>query len=133
MKITRPTGEEILVVLRDLGCKDYFINYVVGPFTVTGNAQLKLVWGCLRKKPEIFQEGSLHRLHADVGKRRADFRSIKGKVCPGSLQVVVDLDSGRFYCDIDAWNPYQDLVNWVGHSFFEVLLPTVLGKDERRA
>lgn len=140
MKIYRPTGEEVFKVLESQGFRDYFkgtpylphAGYIIGPFTVTGVAQIKIIWEHLRseKMKQIFHEGNLHKLHADVGKRRTDFRSYKGKICPGSLQFVIDLDSGRFYSDIDAWNPYQDAINWFGHTFGEVIIPKLLGKEE---
>lgn len=63
-----------------------------------------------------FAEGTLHKLHADVGDNLTDFRSYRGAFGPGSLQIVVDLTTGQFYADVDLWNPYQDAVNWVGHA-----------------
>lgn len=63
-----------------------------------------------------FAEGELHHLHPDVGENLRDFRSYNGSLGRGSLQIVLDEKTGRFYADIDAWNPYQDLVNFLGHT-----------------
>lgn len=125
--MARPTGQQVYDTLAAVNCSPFIKDYVIGPISVTGRCELRMVAHVLRVDKR-FHEGALHRLHADVGKHRTDFRSFKGEVCPGSLQVVVDLKSGRFYADIDGWNPYQDLVNWVGHTFGEVIIPKLRGK-----
>jgi hypothetical protein len=80
---------------------------------------LDVLPNCLAKlmgDTERFALGGLHHLHPEVGEHRWDFRSYRGTFGPGSLQLVVDYQTGRFYADIDLWNPYQDVVNWIGHS-----------------
>lgn len=69
----------------------------------------------LREHPE-FCEGVLHQLHQDVGEDRTEFRCFRGAFGKGSLQLVIDRSTGKFYADLDHWNPYEDVVNWVGHA-----------------
>ena len=120
MKIKRPKGDEVFAQLEAAACVPFIREYVIAPHSVTGKCELRMVAHVLRVDPR-FTEGDLHGLHVDVGKRRTDFRSQRNSIGRGSLQVVVDLDSGRFYADIDKWNPYQDAVNWVGHAVGEVI------------
>lgn len=63
-----------------------------------------------------FAHGSLHLLHVDVGAHRRDYRAYRGTFGRGALQVVLDARTGACYADIDRWNPYADVVNWVGHA-----------------
>jgi hypothetical protein len=72
-----------------------------------------------------FAQGCLHYLHQDVGKDRTDFRSFRGAFGKGSLQLVIDRKTGNAYADIDGWNPYEDVVGQVGHSFVDVLPPWI--------
>lgn len=70
-------------------------------------------------KDKRFASGSLHKLHVDVGLNRRDFRAFRGALGAkhkGSLQIVIDEITGNFYADVDAWNPYEDVVSWVGHA-----------------
>ena len=57
----------------------------------------------------------------DVGAKLTDFRSYRGVLGKGSLQIVLDKETGRFYADCDKFNIYEDLVNIFGHSFGEVV------------
>jgi hypothetical protein len=82
---------------------------------VTGIVDMRVV-AKLRADPERFAEGILHGLHVDVGPNRYDFRAFNGLLGKGSLQIVISGVTGRFYADIDLFNPYQDLVHFVGHS-----------------
>lgn len=68
-----------------------------------------------------FARGPLHRLHADVGTHLTEFRAHPGEIGDGSLQIVIDQQTGRFYADVDLFSPYTDVVNIVGHSFGEVV------------
>jgi hypothetical protein len=119
VQVGRPTGDQVLEQLKAVGCFQFIHDYIVGPISVAGTCELRMVAHVLRKDAR-FIEGFLHWLHVDVGPNRTDFRSVKGSVGVGSLQVVVDLKSGRFYSDVDGWNPYQDLVNWIGHTVSDV-------------
>jgi len=82
--------------------------------SVVGRLPLMVI-GQLRAD-ERFAEGPLYKLHADVGEDLTEFRSYRGTLGRGSLQIVIDKETGRFYADVDAFNPYADLVNFVGHS-----------------
>jgi hypothetical protein len=68
-----------------------------------------------------FANGVLYGLHRDVGAHLQDFRSFSGTFGRGSLQIVVDHQTGRFYSDIDVFNPYEDLIGFFGHAFAEVV------------
>ena len=63
-----------------------------------------------------FKEGLFYGLHRDVGHALTDFRSFRGALGEGSLQIVIDKETGRFYADVDKWNPYADVVNFIGHT-----------------
>lgn len=68
-----------------------------------------------------FASGILYRLHTDIGHDLIDFRSFAGAFGKGSLQIVIDKKTGKFYADVDKYNVYQDLVGLFGHAFGEVL------------
>lgn len=68
-----------------------------------------------------FATGLLYQLHKDVGGDLTEYRAYRGELGPGSLQIVVDKRTGRFYADLDNFNPYQDVVDAVGHAFGEVI------------
>ena len=68
-----------------------------------------------------FARGGLHHLHVEVGKHRTEFRAHPGEIGTGSLQIVIDTQTGRFYADIDKFSPYTDGVNVIGHTFGEVV------------
>jgi hypothetical protein len=66
-------------------------------------------------------------LHAeDVGKPRIEFRSRDGVLVKGdsrSLQVVINLRDGRFYADLDLYNPHENLGGLLKHNIVEVWGP----------
>jgi YD repeat-containing protein len=68
-----------------------------------------------------FANGFLYGFHTDVGRNLRDFRSYTGSFGDGSLQIVLSSSTGDFHIDVDRFNPYQDVVNFFGHSFVEVL------------
>lgn len=68
------------------------------------------------RKDNRFAEGLFYGLHRDVGQALTDFRSFRGVLGEGSLQIVIDKETGRFYADVDKWNPYADVVNFLGHT-----------------
>lgn len=70
---------------------------------------------------ERFANGELHALHDDVGEHRHDFRGYRNAFGAGSLQIVMDRKTGRFHADVDKYNPYQDVSNFLGHAFGEVV------------
>ncbi len=68
-----------------------------------------------------FANGFLYGSTPDVGRELRDFRSYTGSFGDGSLQIAISADSGNFHIDVDRFNPYQDVVNFFGHAFVEVL------------
>lgn len=106
--------ERVVAQLLASGCWDHVRSVQFGDGCVTGYIGLKAIV-MLRKDPQ-FTEGGLHRLHADVGDDLTEFRSDRGAFGKGSMQIVIDKTTGKFYADCDAWSPYMDLVNWVGHA-----------------
>ena len=108
------TAEDVLRQLEAAGLRRYLRAYQFNHGAVTGRMDLL---GILRLRALTnVCEGPLHGLHADVGDDRLDFRSDRGAFGPGSLQIVVDRLTGRFYADVDAYSPYMDAVNWFGHA-----------------
>lgn len=97
---------------------EMFTAKLIEERAVSGRVRLLMV-DQLRKDAR-FAKGGLHRLHPEVGKNRIDFRAWSGTFGKGSLQIVIDKKTGRCHCDIDLFNPYQDVVNIVGHAY-EVL------------
>lgn len=67
-------------------------------------------------RDDRFLSGPLSALHPEIGSPRCDYRSLQGKFGPGSLQVVVNPETLRCHLDIDRYNPYHDLVRWIGHT-----------------
>lgn len=63
-----------------------------------------------------FLRGHLHHLHDEVGTPRTEWRSLNGSLGPGSLQIVLNAQTGQCYVDVDRYNPYHDLVRFVGHT-----------------
>lgn len=76
-----------------------------------------------------FLHGPFSWLHPDIPTPRHDYRAIKGAVGKGSMQIVVSDATGEFWCDIDQFSAYQDVVNLVGHLFGEVI-PHWLGRKK---
>ena len=75
-------------------------------------------------------------LHGDVGDDPVSFRSYTNKKdaiddTGGSLQLVVDRQTGHFYADVDATNPVQDIVGTFGH-WFGAVIPDLLRRPFRR-
>ncbi len=108
------TADEVFAQLHAAGLVPALRVYQFGPGSITGRVDLRVVHR-LRADPR-FCEGPLHGLHADVGDDRLDFRSDRGAFGWGSLQIVIDKTTGRFYSDVDGWSPYMDAVNWIGHA-----------------
>jgi hypothetical protein len=68
-----------------------------------------------------FASGVLYAMHTDVGEHLEDYRSFTGALGKGSLQIVVDRQTGRAYADVDRFSPYGDVVGFLGHAFGEVI------------
>lgn len=65
----------------------------------------------------IFRKGRLHNHHKDVGPARVDYRSFRGALGSGSMQIVVSTTTGVVFIDMDQFNPYEDLASFIGHSW----------------
>jgi hypothetical protein len=65
----------------------------------------------------IFRKGWLHNRHRDVGPARIDYRSFRGALGSGSLQIVVSTTTGAVFIDMDQFNPYEDLASFIGHAW----------------
>ncbi len=65
----------------------------------------------------IFRKGWLHNRHKDVGPARIDYRSFRGALGKGSMQIVVSTTTGAVFIDMDEFNPYEDLVSFIGHAW----------------
>jgi hypothetical protein len=64
----------------------------------------------------IFRRGFLHSRHKDIGPKRLDFRSDRGSLGAGSLQVVFSRLTGVVFMDVDEYNPYEDIASFFGHA-----------------
>jgi hypothetical protein len=64
----------------------------------------------------IFRRGVLHGRHKDVGPKRLDFRSDRGSLGAGSLEVVFSRLTGVVFIDVDQFNPYEDVASFFGHA-----------------
>ena len=64
----------------------------------------------------IFRRGILHSRHKDIGPKRVDYRSNRGSLGAGSLQVVFSKLTGVVFIDMDDFNPYEDVVSFLGHA-----------------
>lgn len=112
-------GADVIAQLEAAQLKPWLSEIVIGPKSVTATIrqeQLPNFLITMRARKEDFAEGVLFGLHLDVGDELTDFRSFRGKFGKGSMQIVLDKRTGRFYADVDLWNPYADLVNFVGHT-----------------
>jgi YD repeat-containing protein len=79
----------------------------------------QLFWD-LQADPQ-FKCGIGYGFHTSAGSDMFDCRSLTGEFGYGSMQIVGSIDSGNIHVDVDSFNPYQDVVNFVGHIFTEVL------------
>ncbi len=64
----------------------------------------------------IFRKGFLHSRHKDIGPKRVDYRSNRGSLGAGSLQVVFSRLTGVVFIDMDEFNPYEDVTSFLGHA-----------------
>ena len=64
----------------------------------------------------IFRRGILQRRHKDIGAKRLDFRSDRGSLGPGSMQIVFSRLTGVVFIDMDEFNPYEDVASFFGHA-----------------
>lgn len=107
---TTPVGRQLIAA----GVVPFLLSVEIEPTCVRGWSYPGLLQHL--RQHEAFTEGALHGLHPEVGEDRTDFRAWRRAFGSGSLQIVIDTRTGRYYADIDQWNPYEDVVNWVGHA-----------------
>jgi hypothetical protein len=110
---------EIHAQLVTAGLAPYLVDTDASEYAVSGRLRIEAV-NVLRADAR-FASGLLYQLHKDVGRNLTEFRAHPGEIGPGSLQIVIDKTTGRFYADLDRFNPYSDLVNVFGHTFGEVV------------
>lgn len=67
------------------------------------------------RRTGIFRWGRLHGRHKDIGPDRVDYRSNRGSLGAGSLQVVISKRTGMALIDMDRFSPYEDVVSHIGH------------------
>jgi hypothetical protein len=108
-------GSEVLTQVRQAGYQRHFTKIEVHELSLAGHVRPDTV-ECLRADTR-FAKGGLHRLHPEVEPPRIDFRAWSGAFGKGSLQIVISKRTGRCHCDVDRFNPYQDVVNIVGHAY----------------
>lgn len=126
------TATEILSQFQKAGVLPYVVTFDPhGGEDSSINGFLNVEAVAVLDQDPRFARGPLHALHADVGEPRTEFRAHPGEVGDGSLQIVINTETGRFYADIDRFSPYTDVVNSAGHAFAEVL-PNWLKKIGRR-
>ncbi len=100
--------------LEQAGCLPFLRDVLVSQYTVAAIAQLALV---AKLRADVrFMSGIFFGLHRDVGDDLMDFRSFRGVLGAGSLQIVLDKKTGRLYADVDRFSPYTDLVGFIGHT-----------------
>lgn len=112
------SSDEVVVQLAAAGLEEFIRDVRCEGHTVHGVIGMRAVVQ-LRNDPR-FAEGGAHHLHPNVGRPRTEFRSNRGALGRGSLQIVVNLVTGVFEADVDRFN-MQDLVNVIGHGLLEVL------------
>jgi hypothetical protein len=124
-------ADEIRAQLEKAGLTPYLLDADPSSheYAVTGRFRVTAI-NALRADTR-FASGLLYQLHRDVGQHLTEFRAHPGELGQGSLQIVIDKTTGRFYADLDKYNPYTDLVNSIGHAFGEVI-PGWLKKMFRR-
>ena len=64
----------------------------------------------------IFRRGPFHSRHKDVGPKRLDYRSDRGSLGPGSMEIVFSRLTGIVFIDMDDFNPYEDVASFLGHA-----------------
>jgi hypothetical protein len=106
---------EVVLQLSDAGYLDYFLSYSESEGeTLMGVIKLEAIEKL--RKDARFANGIFYGLHRNVGNDLIDFRGYNGTFGVGSLQLVCDKKTGATYADIDAHNPYEDVVRLVGHT-----------------
>jgi hypothetical protein len=112
---------DILAQLQGAGLTDYIAELDPSHAESAVHGRMRVDVVARLSTDARFASGVLYQLHRDVGANLTEFRAYPGEIGDGSLQIVIDKTTGRFYADIDRFNPYADVVNAGGHAFVEVL------------
>jgi hypothetical protein len=113
------TTDRLTAQMAAAGLVDYLVTVDATDTQWRGQLRLEVI-PYLAADPR-FAQGPLHQLHPEVGTPRTEFRSYNGALGTGSLQVVINTQTGAFYADVDKHNPYNDVVRFLGHAFGEVV------------
>lgn len=105
-----PVGQQLL----EAGVLGYLYDVEIDGERIRAKADATLMKKL--RNDDRFLEGILHGLHPDVGPSRRDFRSVRGSLGAGSLQIVYDPTTTHFYADVDHASPYDDVVGFVWHA-----------------
>jgi hypothetical protein len=109
---------EVRAQIMKTGYTGYLHDVVEGSTSISAHVlphMLPVLLHALRYNKR-FKEGLLFGLHRDIGDALTDFRSHTNEFGEGSLQFVIDKQTGRFYADVDKFSPYSDAVGFVGHA-----------------
>jgi hypothetical protein len=110
---------KVLDQIKASGLQDYFVSFIADGNAYRGTVRLGVLDKL--KADDSFCCGPFYRLHLDVGDNLIEYRSHTGTFGKGSLQLVIDQTTGRYYADVDLFSPYSDLVGVVGHLVGEVV------------
>ena len=120
----RASAEAVRELIADIGYGDEIISAEPDP----EKPHLLTGWISVAAIPRLrtdarFASGIFHGLHPNVGEPRTDFRSHRHAIdgLKGSLQIVVNTDTGRFEADVDAHPAYSDVAGMLAHNFGEVI------------
>lgn len=102
--------------LERAGYLSYVASYTPEGRGWRGRIDLEVI--SLLDRDDRFAKGLLYGLHLDVGDGRnlVDYRSYTGALGRGSLQIVIDRDTGDCWIDVDRHCPYEDVVRFIGHA-----------------
>lgn len=122
----RLPGQEVLARIHQAGYGKYLTNVDVQTKAVYADIALVALSAMLTqlREDKRFKQGNLHavspnkrrKLHKDVGKNLTEFRSHTNEIGKGSMQYVIDVQTGRFYADIDKASPYTDVWSQIVHT-----------------
>lgn len=95
-------------------------GYLATDFKRDGPAVRLTLDGTLRERLDVdarFLHDPIFKANhvRDVGTPARGYRALRGTFGPGTVQVVVNSETGAAYADIDSWNPAEDVVGAVGH------------------
>jgi hypothetical protein len=111
---------QVAAMLAALGLDADFADLdAPGPMQLHGVVKPELV--ARLRQDARFQAGLFVPYHGEIGVPRIEFRSHRGVLPKGSLQICINPETGRCYVDIDKHPATSDVVGFLGHFFGEVL------------